>query len=53
MKPKCDHSKKDGGQIYEEDKAMARRLTGPKSRWSWGGWGENFDEIAWGKKGKK
>ena len=35
QEPKCDFSKKDAGQIFEEDKMMAKKITGPKSRLSW------------------
>lgn len=33
-KPICDYENYDGIS-HEEDKAMHRKLTNPKSRWSW------------------
>ena len=51
-KPVCDYENWDGVK-YEEDKAMYRKLDGPKSRWSWGGWGNNYDAIDWSRNGKE
>ena len=52
-KPVCDYENYDGVK-YEEDKAMHRKLTTPKSRWSWSFSNcDNFDEIDFSKKGKK
>lgn len=29
----------------QEERDMRASLSGPKDRWSWYGWGDNYDEI--------